>query len=366
MSKVAVISLLGIEHSGVAMAAMRYGEALRSVLVNARVLISGSVDEPSHGVTIYATADQLLSKLLEDGPDRYDTLIWVGLHSSDEVLTMQLNAVSLLHQRGCFNIVVPERTGRELAESLANLESIRDCIDALVFYNPVQAESWKRLLASGHTWSTHIVPPPVPDEYFAAGATRRATQQMSDRVTFLYVGRMLHRKGVDRLLRAWPSIQTRLRSAQVKGELALIGSHFGDTLHLRRRLDGRVADPGSGVSWHPQIRGDLYTRFNDRNVVGVSLSRQEFDALALTEMLAAGIPVIASTNDGHRAIRRESSAICLVSSDSDFICRCVDLATSVETIQARGAQGGVDMRRSRSMLLVGALLVGVLETMQSC
>ncbi len=99
----------------------------------------------------------------------------------------------------------------------------------------------------------------------------------------LYVGRREHRKGVDVLLRAWPTVH-----AQTGSILHLVGSGHQD---LIARLTATLR---AGITVHGVINDGALTSLRERCAVQVVPSRFESFGLTVVEAFAAGHAVVAS------------------------------------------------------------------------
>ncbi|HZR82405.1 MAG TPA: glycosyltransferase family 4 protein [Candidatus Binatia bacterium] len=123
-----------------------------------------------------------------------------------------------------------------------------------------------------------------------------------DRVVF--VGRVEHYKGVDVLVRGWPSV----RAARPQARLEVVGA--GAALATLRR---RVADGGiGGVTFHGFASEDEKVAWLRRATVVVQPSRKEGWGLTVLEANACGAPVVAADVPGLRDSVRDGETGFLV------------------------------------------------------
>lgn len=154
--------------------------------------------------------------------------------------------------------------------------------------------------ASGVTVVANAVLPPKQDG--ASAPTLRATEYD----TVLYVGRLSHEKGVDVLLRAWPTV----RAAHARARLQIVGD--GPDRQLLTSLAESLGESGSveffghhAEPWH---------FYRTANVV-VLPSRSEGIPNVLLEAIARDVPVVATRVGGIPTVLGDPPAGLLVEAD---------------------------------------------------
>jgi len=155
----------------------------------------------------------------------------------------------------------------------------------------VAVSEWSRQTISRYAPGDYeIIPNGIDFARFATPSAQPPKFRDSD-PTLLYVGRLEPRKGVEYLIRAFPTIKAELPKAR----LVIVGDGglMGDCQRLARRLkledvffEGHV--PGSQLPGYFQ-RADL---------VCVPSTGNESFGIVLAEAMAAGTPVVASRIDG--------------------------------------------------------------------
>jgi glycogen(starch) synthase len=126
--------------------------------------------------------------------------------------------------------------------------------------------------------------PPDPERRMAA---RHALGLPADGRVVAFLGRLVHEKGADVLLRGWPRIRRR-----IEGSHLLIAGRGEESVALRRAFD----EGGEDLRWLPDLEDqrDLYQAAD----VLVVPSRAESFGLVALEGMAAGLPVVASRVGG--------------------------------------------------------------------
>lgn len=123
-----------------------------------------------------------------------------------------------------------------------------------------------------------------------------------DRKIILYVGRLLPKKGVHRLLEAMPHIVQRVPEAL----LLVVGSaHYGSqkVTPYVRRLHRSAAKLGQHIRFIPFVpHGEVDEWFRLADVLVVPSGTKEAFGLVNVEAMASGVPVIASRTGGMKEI----------------------------------------------------------------
>ncbi len=134
-----------------------------------------------------------------------------------------------------------------------------------------------------------ILPYGVGEEFVAAGESR-AEKRKDGKIRFLFLGQLAHRKGVQFLLEAWKGL------AAGKAELVLMGGG-------PRRGWRKVA--GERVMFRGQAGRKEVLEEMGRSDVLVLPSLFEGFGLVILEAMAAGLPVITTTNTGGPDVIKE-------------------------------------------------------------
>lgn len=140
----------------------------------------------------------------------------------------------------------------------------------------------------------------LPSEDERAAARRRLGVENASHVVG-FVGRLVHEKGADQLLRAWPELATRFAG----GHLVVAGQgELADD--LRRQSDEREA--GARVHWFDDLEDQRQVYWAaDLMVVP---SRAESFGLVVLESMACGVPVLASRTGGIPEVAGDAAAWC--------------------------------------------------------
>ncbi len=140
---------------------------------------------------------------------------------------------------------------------------------------------------------------------------------------FLYVGRLSHPKGVDRLVEAARQIP--------EARFLLVGEGEG-----RPALERQAASLPNIQLLGPQGRGRLQSLYKSAIALVLPTRSLEVFGLVVLEAFAAGIPVVTSANGGPEELVRESGGGMIFRDQNDFV-RC--LLTLLGDPALRGAQG---------------------------
>lgn len=154
----------------------------------------------------------------------------------------------------------------------------------------------------------------------------------------LYVGRREHRKGVDVLLRAWPSVR-----AHQGCTLHLVGAGHQD---LIKRLPAALR---TGISVHGVISDAALTSLRERCAVQVVPSRFESFGLTVVEAFAAGQAVVASDCAGLRETVGPAGMI-YPAEDHHALARALRQTLADEVLRRRLVQLGDERLHQRFSL----------------
>lgn len=195
----------------------------------------------------------------------------------------------------------------------------------------------------------------LPFGYFVDEPDKSVTlEAMNDRVRFLFVGQLIHRKGVDILVRAAERIR------RTDFELDFVGS--GPLQEKCMQLSARLASENR-VRWH-----------GNRPNSEVSKMMRGFDCLVLpsrfdgwgavtNEAMMAGIPVIATDACGSQDLIHASGLGIVVQSNSvDSLVRAMDVVIDAGPISRARRRTVMDWsRQSISPAVVARYLLSFLE-----
>ncbi len=199
------------------------------------------------------------------------------------------------------------------------------------------SEAAKRTVAAHFPGDYEVVPCAIDVERFAAPAPRPATM-LPDWRHVLYVGRMEPRKGVDRLVRAMVTVQTRVPRAQ----LVIVGGGPGreDIEMLARRLEVRVVFAGRVSD------DDLPGYYQHADVVCSPALADESFGIVLLEAMAAGRPIVATRIAGYAELLEGRGLARLVDTgDAPGLAREItSLLEDPDAARAIGARGAAAAR----------------------
>jgi hypothetical protein len=358
---VVVISVMSIAESGLAVSSSRYVEALDSRSWNSIPIVVDSKGDGSGGSNEHGNAIHV-PKVGDVGrvPGVSDARVafWVGLHTDEEVFQLQLEQMAELNRSGVANVVLPERT-TVVGRSGYNDFQVRSQKDlgvvSLVHLNETEAEKWREWLPD---LPSYVAPVPIPDAHFELV---RASADPRPSATVTFMGRLTPRKGADVLTSSWPAWRGRFLEDGYDVSLRVFGRDFDAFPEIADALALLVQDPAMSTQWTKSFfdTSDLGTL--PGRTVGLSLSRQDFDGIAVSEYLAIGVPVVSTATTGHVALSTESSAVQIASDIENIYPKLLDLIRDDELRRHLGDEGRKDMLTRRSVGAVGRLLSGILE-----
>lgn len=349
-----VVSVMGLEQSGLSIAAGRYAEALRTANIPSQSFVVSETDYPEHGDSHRVASIQSLVELLLSSRASRTVCMWVGLHTTPTMYLEQLQAIRLLAAAGIVNVVVPERTEAPHRSAYNAFEAVVEggCVSGLVHLNDVESNTW-----SGRVSIPAVVaPPPIPATLFAQGRARLDASWPTGHPTIVFVGRLTRRKGADWLAQAWPGLRDGLMLSGMDVNLCVFGRSFREEPEIAERFARMQKQPELGLRWQRRflVAGDV-PDLSDR-AVGISLSDQEFDGIAPSELLALGLPVIATPTAGLGALSKESGAIRLCPTRHACIEEAARLLEDDAARQALSICAYSDMWKRRSLQVVGERL----------
>jgi glycosyltransferase involved in cell wall biosynthesis len=358
---IAVVSVMGLDQSGLAISVDRYVAALQNAGVPANGFIVSSARYREHGSSRAASSIADLSNQLRS---EHNGVLWIGLHRDDVAFAEQLESMRSLAVQGISNVVMPERTARPEWEAYGQFLALLDdgLVDGLIHLNARELARWSdRTPVDACVAST-----PLPDSLFAVGRVRLERVSLgrdnSKEVAVVFVGRFSHRKGFDRLAESWPSWRARLAERDIRATLFVYGQSF-DTEADAFEPAGWI-QAQADVQWSRQFPSEAQMQAWPPNAVGVALSRQEFDGIAVSELMACGVPILATSTSGHLAIAAESDALRVLDDVQTVGAELVRLALSPRTIPEQGRLATADMWRERSVSSVGARLASFMRRLR--
>ena len=201
--EVAIVSVMGIEFSGLVIAAKRYSDALKGHgWLATPIVVSRETHLEHQGMR--AVGDlTALARTLRDRSRNFRAVLWVGLHVEDWAFKEQINVMEELAAIGCLNFVLPERTERPGRESYSNFEARATSsamIAGLLHLNAHESAKWREVIKV----ESVEAPAPIPEELFRLGERREASASSANAEFGLVVmGRLTRRKGADVLVREW-------------------------------------------------------------------------------------------------------------------------------------------------------------------
>ena len=358
---VLVVSVMGLELSGLAITVERYADALRLRGYRACAYVIGDAPHAECGeVNLLPDLRALGNVILAEAVPPF--IFWVGIHTLDDEYLSQLHMMRDLRALGAVNIVMPERTEMPERTHYALFERLvgEGDIAALTFFNELQMKSWPEPVGV----PMRTLRPPIPDGLFNSGAARLATHPQVDRErsALVFVGRLSRRKGLDVLASVWDD--WRISIARAVGHLpslliygqSFLGPLDEGTTTLVTRND-------NGVVWQPNFPTEDHIAAWPSSAVGISLSRQEFDGIAISELLATGVPVLATPTDGHLALSSETRALSIVHTTGAFCEAVKALLVDPLAVRAKGMQAREDMLATRSMASIGVRFEDLLHAL---
>ncbi len=345
--RVAVVSVMGLDQSGLAISVDRYANALRRSGVPSEAVVLGYSRPPELG------SARTIPTILELGQwaKDFDIVLWIGLHREDPVYKQQLHLLEELSINGIHNVVMPERTARpdpaDIHEFVEVVKAGR--VSGLIHLNAREHARWTGLSPTPMT----IAATPVPQVLFDVGRARQAAERMDARrhLRVLFIGRLSIRKGFDRLAHRWSHWHAQLNAAGVTADLSVHGQAFTSEVDSLSSETGWLSSR-SDVHWNRHFPSPEEMTAWPPHTVGVALSRQEFDGIAISEMLACGVPVLATKTSGHLALAAESVGV-QICDDASMGDDLVALALDPDRMRLLGEAGLTDMKTRRSESAVG-------------
>lgn len=344
--RVQVVSVMGLHYSGQALAALRFRDAFAGAGARVECSVVAERDMPEHGEATQFRDLEALSSSLFEHTEAGDLVFWAGLHTDEDLFMAQLSLMEQLAARDVRNSVVLERTELPDLASLSSLLAMeRSTFSSFSCFNMAELDRWRP-----HVGGIPLVrfPPPIPESFFRIAPSRQPSSASGGRFQVLVPGRISLRKGTDLVLEVWSSLSQSLRDLGCDPHLVMIGRNFDGDQPLVRRLSAMCCEEGSSVEWIPTPKSGNLLDDMAMSDVGLCLSRQDFDGIAVTEMMASGLPVVMSRTSGQRAIAEESDALVGVSDVAEASRAVTELASSAELRCLRGLSGSRDMRTSRS------------------
>ncbi|MBI1296074.1 glycosyltransferase [bacterium] len=308
----------GIETSGTIVFATRLHEQFRRKGFNSVLVAQGNYHNTEGEYSlIFPNESEMLDWIFKVG-STYDVLFWAGLcqdtvtraaqiQQSVMLRSKQGNRVFFMWERTGEQIVVPEVELFELLHAHAtdgiivlNSGHEKELLDSSVPRNKLF------LLSAGIDTTGEFTP------ISSAWERHQIRQQLGwnkQQIIGLFVGRFVHRKRVEFLLRTWiadPDLGHR-------AHLALTGSGF-DAIDSVEHLIYQLARSSSSVTVSPIIYPrSQYYRASDFLVLPGVL---EAEPTVLNEALACGLPVVASRIDGHTRLVIENRTGILFETDN--------------------------------------------------
>lgn len=355
--KSVVVSPMGLEYSGLAITAERYSDALRSKFATTRSVVVTGRAEPEHSGSDAVRSFEELNHYIRASGTAVP-ILWIGLHTSDPLYLRQLDLMALLAEDGYLNVVLPERTQLEDPQSYVAFREALDAgvVSGLMFLNDHHAANWNNAGVP-----SRVCRPPVPSRFFEAGRTRAHSGSSGIRrhAHMVFVGRMTRRKGVDRIPQLWKRWRSAAAQSGWELTMSLHGQEFLEPGHIDIEL---LLEMGDGlVKWSPNFPAASEMTGWPPLTLGYTLSRQEFDGIAVSELLACGIPVLASDTTGHRALAEESKAVLLHCTEDAYVQTFLACLADPGAFVELGRNGAQDMLRLRSTGLVGAEIVALIR-----
>lgn len=362
-SAITVACPMGLEQSGLAITVARYVAALHAAGVPSDAAIVSAQRHPEHAeVRQYVDLAGFVDDLLATASRRRHIVLWIGLQSAPAEHRDQLAAIRQLSAAGCANIVVPERTGMPEWDAYNDFIG---CVEAgavhgLVHFNLRELEKW-----SGCRDIPQLVAqPPIPDPLFEVGHARLRKAREQSEPAILFIGRLSRRKGLDRLLASWPSLSRQLGDAALYPTMHVFGRAFMPAVSATdadEHLDAPLMWP-DGFRWAPTFPNARELASLPIRAVGLALSTQEFDGIAVSEMLALGLPVVATPTSGHLALAEESRGVTIARDDDEVFQALRGLLSDQHMTSSIRRRGYLDIRRTRSYSSVGGRLAAFLQS----
>lgn len=339
---------MGLERSGLALAVDRYCEAFGVAGERCSGWLLSNEQHPERFLARHASLSDLTQACAPD-----DIVLWVGLADEDDLLSAQLESIRHLANRRTVNLLMPERTMRPDMDAYSDVIDIckRGFVAGLVHFNGRQDQTWQEVV----TLPSLVAAPPVPDRLFRLGAARLDRPHGDTSAELIFVGRLTARKRVSRLVDVWEKELPETR-------LHVFGRAFPTEPDGAAFIEAVMARERERLSWTPHFPSEQEIGSLGPRSIGVSLSRQEFDGIALSELLALGLPAVVSTNEGHLALSDETSAVRVCDSVEEWCCEVQHLVANPRLCAAMGHQAALDMAHHRSTVTIADRLATFLLT----
>lgn len=185
---------------------------------------------------------------------------------------------------------------------------------------------------------TSCLPSGVADAAARKGLFPRIGEVGEDSPRFLFVGRLVGLKQVDRLIDAFRSTQAHYRGAS----LTIIGDG-----PLRQTLEDHAAEGGTGISFRGWIEGDELGQAMREHDILVLPSEREVWGLVVNEALAHGLFVVATDEVGsaHDLLNQPNLGTRVPARDTEALARAL-----LDAADAAHLTDGQRHARSQSML----------------
>lgn len=306
---IVIVVPYGMEVSGLVIFASRLEREFRRQNLRVRLIIRKSfvsIVKPENGT--FLDADQINYHLIEMQGE-YDILLWFGFHQDIEDIRKQI--YTSIELRSNFNkkvYFIWERTGETSAIPDSELVSLLATkgTDGIIALNTEQAEqlhSMKILPDIIHLLSPGIDTTSIFTPSGSALSRQKNRQELGwedNEVIVLAIGRLVKRKRLDWLLKTWLSDS----NLQKNAKLVVVGAFYGTEPETEALIQS-LSSNQKGVCLIPFEDGlDRTTLYQSADIFIVP-SVYEGEPSVLSEAMACGLPIIASSISGHQFLVRE-------------------------------------------------------------